>query len=85
VGCFEFEPLSGPGIQSVFDHCQLLIRDGFHAPILGSVLAQQTIEVLVGHYFHFGKNIDKNLGKSGEFKTPHEVFQASLNRVAHRS
>ena len=34
-------------IQSVFDHSQLLIGDSFHAPLLGNVLAQQTIEVLV--------------------------------------
>jgi hypothetical protein len=34
-------------IQSVFDHSQLLIGDGFHAPLLGNVLAAQTIEVLI--------------------------------------
>ncbi len=43
----EAQPLSGPVIQSVFDHSQLLIGDSFHAPHLGNVLAQQTIEVLV--------------------------------------
>ena len=34
-------------IQSVFDHSQLLIGDGFHAPLLVNVLAPQTIEALV--------------------------------------
>ena len=47
VGCLESEPLPGPVIQSVFDHSQLLIGHSFHAPLLGNVLAQQTIEVLV--------------------------------------
>ena len=47
VGCLESQPLSGPTIQSVFDHSQLLIYDSFHALFLGNVLAQQTIEVLV--------------------------------------
>jgi hypothetical protein len=47
VGCLESEPLSGPVIQSVFDHSQLLISDSLHAPLLGNVLPQQTIEVLV--------------------------------------
>lgn len=47
VGCLESEPLSGAVIQSVLDHSQLLIRDGFHAPLLGNILAQQPIEVFV--------------------------------------
>ena len=47
VGCLESEPLSGPVIQSVFDHSQLFTGDSFHAPLFGNVLAQQTIEVLV--------------------------------------
>ncbi len=47
MGCLESQPLSGAVIQSVFDHSQLLIGDGFHAPLRGNVLAQQTIEVLV--------------------------------------
>jgi hypothetical protein len=34
-------------IQYIFYHSQLLIGDSFHAPLLGNVLAQQTIEVLV--------------------------------------
>jgi hypothetical protein len=33
-------------IQSVLDHSLLLIGDGFHAELLGNVLAHQTIEVL---------------------------------------
>jgi hypothetical protein len=47
VGCLESQPLSGAVIQSVLDHSQLLIGDSFHAPLLGNVLPQQTIEVLV--------------------------------------
>ncbi len=47
VGCLESEPLFGPVIQSVLDHSQPLICDSFHAPLLGNVLAQQTIEVHV--------------------------------------
>ena len=47
VGRLESEPLSGPVIQSVFDHSQLLIGDSFHGPLLGNVLAQQSVEVLV--------------------------------------
>ena len=47
MGCLESEPFSGPVIQSVFNHSQLLIGDSFHAPLLGNVLAQQTIEALV--------------------------------------
>ena len=47
VGRLESQPLSGAVIQSVFDHSQLLIGDSFHAPLLGNVLAQQTIEVFV--------------------------------------
>ena len=47
VGRLESQPLSGPLIQSVFDHSQLLIGDSFHSPLLWNVLAQQTIEVLV--------------------------------------
>ena len=47
MGCLESQPLSGAVIQSVFDHSQLLIGDSFHAPLLGNVLAQQTIEVIV--------------------------------------
>jgi hypothetical protein len=47
MGCLESQPLSGPVIPSLFDHGQLLIGDSFHAPLLGNVLAQQTIEVLV--------------------------------------
>lgn len=35
VGRLESEPLSGPVIQSVFDHSQILICDSFHAPLLG--------------------------------------------------
>ena len=34
-------------IQSVFGHSQLLIGQGFHAPVLGNVLVEQTIEVHV--------------------------------------
>ncbi len=44
---YESEPLSWPVIQSYFNHSQLLIGDSFHAPHLGNLLAQQTIEVLV--------------------------------------
>jgi hypothetical protein len=47
VECLEPKPLSGPLIQSVFDHSQLLIGDSFHAPLLWNVLPQQIIEVLV--------------------------------------
>ena len=47
MGCLESQPFSGSVIQFVLDHSQLLIGDGFHAPLLGNVLAQQSIEVLV--------------------------------------
>jgi hypothetical protein len=47
VGCLKSKPLSGPVIQSVFDHSRLFIGDSFHMPLFGSVLAQQTIEVFV--------------------------------------
>ncbi len=47
MGCLEPQPLSGSVIQSVFDHSQLLIGDSFHAPLLGNVLPQQSVEVLV--------------------------------------
>lgn len=47
VGRLEFEVLYGPMIQSVFEHNQLLIGDGLHAPLVGNVLVQQTNEVLV--------------------------------------
>lgn len=47
VGSLEDQPLSGPMIQSVLDHSQLLICYGFHASLLGYVLSQQSVEVLV--------------------------------------
>lgn len=47
LGCRESQPLSGPVIQLVFDHSQLPIGDRFHPPLLGNVLAQQSIEVLI--------------------------------------
>jgi hypothetical protein len=40
VGCLESEPLAWSVIQSVFNHSQLIICDGFHATLLGDVLAQ---------------------------------------------
>ena len=43
----ESELLFGPVIQSVLNHNQALIGNGFHTPLLGNVLAQQPIEVLV--------------------------------------
>ena len=43
----ESAPPSEPFFKSVFDHSQLLIYDSFHAPLLGNVLPQETIEVLV--------------------------------------
>ena len=47
MGCLEFQLPYGAVIQSVFDHSRLLIRDNFHALLIGNELAQQTIEVLV--------------------------------------
>lgn len=47
VGSIEPQPISGPVIDSVLDHRQLLIRYCHNAPLLGNVLAQQTVEVLV--------------------------------------
>jgi hypothetical protein len=47
VGCLESQPLFWSVIQFVFDHSQRLIGDGFHATLLGDVLAQQSIEVLI--------------------------------------
>ncbi len=47
MGRLESQTFSEPVIQSFFDHSQLLNGDSFHAPLLGIVLAQQTIEVLV--------------------------------------
>ncbi len=47
VECLESKPLSGPVIQSVFDHSQHFIGDSFHAPLLVNVLAQQAIELLI--------------------------------------
>jgi hypothetical protein len=47
VWCLESEPLSGPVIQFVLDHIQLLIGDSFHSPFLWDVLAQQPVEVFV--------------------------------------
>ena len=43
----EAEPLAGTVIQPVLDHGQLFIRDGFHAPLLGNVLAQQAVEIFI--------------------------------------
>lgn len=40
VRSLESQALSGAVIQSVFDHSQLLIGDGFHAALFGDVLAQ---------------------------------------------
>jgi hypothetical protein len=39
VGYLESEPLSRPVIQSVLDHRQLFFSHGFHAALLGIVLA----------------------------------------------
>ena len=47
MGCLESEVFSGSVIQSVLDHSQLLFGHGFHATLLGNVLAQQSVEVLV--------------------------------------
>jgi hypothetical protein len=44
---------------SVLDHIQRLIGDGFHAPILGDVLAQQSVEVLVASPLQIAIRLDK--------------------------
>jgi len=40
VGRLESQTFSGPVIQSVFDHSQLFVGDGFNAAFLWDVLAQ---------------------------------------------
>ena len=46
MGCFEFEPLSGPVIQSVLGHSLLFIGNNFIASLLGDTLAKKPVEAL---------------------------------------
>lgn len=46
VGCFEFEPLSGPVIQSFLGHSLLFIGNNFIASFLGDTLAKKPVEAL---------------------------------------